>query len=52
MFQKRAESDTGWLFPVGDEVHALGYPDMFTDMLDSLEQNRKPQRDILRWLCC
>ncbi len=40
---EKAESDTGWLFPVGDEVHALGYPDMFTDMLDSLEMNKMPR---------
>ena len=40
---EKSESDAGWLFPVGDEVHALGYPHMFTDMLDSLEQNRQPR---------
>lgn len=40
---EKAESDAGWLFPVGDEVHSLGYPDMFTDMLDSLENNREPK---------
>ncbi len=40
---EKSESDVGWLFPVGDEVHALGYPDMFTDMLDSLEQDRMPR---------
>jgi predicted dehydrogenase len=40
---EKAESDNGWLFPVGDEVHALGYPHMLTDMLDSLEQNKLPQ---------
>jgi len=39
---EKTESDAGWLFPVGDEVHALGYPHMFTDMLDSLEQNKMP----------
>ena len=39
---EKAESDNGWLFPVGDEVHSLGYTDMFTDMLDSLEQNKAP----------
>jgi predicted dehydrogenase len=39
---EKSESDAGWLFPVGDEVSALGYADMFTDMLDSLEQNKKP----------
>jgi len=40
---EKTESDKGWLFPVGDEVHELGYPDMFTDMFDSLEQNRSPK---------
>ena len=40
---EKAESDNGWLFPVGDEVHSLGYTDMFTDMLDSLEQNKAPR---------
>jgi predicted dehydrogenase len=40
---EKTESDAGWLFPVGDEVHSLGYPDMFTDMLDSLEQNKMPK---------
>lgn len=40
---EKSESDAGWLFPVGDEVHALGYPHMFTDMFDSLEQNRQPR---------
>jgi predicted dehydrogenase len=40
---EKSESDAGWLFPVGDEVHALGYPDMLTDMLDSIEGNKKPR---------
>ncbi len=40
---EKTETDAGWLFPVGDEVHALGYSDMFTDMLDSLEQEREPR---------
>jgi predicted dehydrogenase len=39
---EKSESDAGWLFPVGDEVHSLGYPDMFTDMFDALEQGREP----------
>jgi predicted dehydrogenase len=39
---EKSESDNGWLFPVGDEVHALGYTDMFTDMLDSLEHDKMP----------
>lgn len=40
---EKTELDAGWLFPVGDEVHALGYPHMFTDMLDSLESNKQPR---------
>lgn len=40
---EKTESDSGWLFPVGDEVHALGYPDMFTDMLDSIELGKVPR---------
>ncbi|MCH7917078.1 MAG: Gfo/Idh/MocA family oxidoreductase [Planctomycetes bacterium] len=40
---EKAESDTGWLFPVGDEVGALGYVEMFRDMLDSLDGQKAPQ---------
>jgi len=39
---EKAEGDTGWLFPVGDEVHALGYAHMFQDMLNSLDNQTKP----------
>ncbi|MBN1293402.1 MAG: Gfo/Idh/MocA family oxidoreductase [Candidatus Latescibacteria bacterium] len=39
---EKAETETGWLFPVGDEVHALGYVDMFADMLDSLDGGGEP----------
>lgn len=39
---EKAESDAGWLFPVGDEIHELGCNHMFTDMLDSIEQGKKP----------
>lgn len=39
---EKAESDKGWLFPVGDEHVALGYVDMFTDVLDTLEQQQLP----------
>ena len=35
---EKAETASGWLFPVGDEVSELGYVDMFTDMFDSLER--------------
>ncbi len=39
---EKAESDNGWLFPVGDEAHELGYPHMFTDMFEALEKDREP----------
>lgn len=39
---EKAETNSGWLFPVGDEVHELGYSHMFTDMFDAIENNRQP----------
>jgi predicted dehydrogenase len=39
---EKAETDKGWLFPVGDEVSELGYIDMFTDMFHSLENQTQP----------
>lgn len=39
---EKSESSGGWMFPVGDEVAALGYTNMFSDMLDALEQEREP----------
>ncbi|HEX9185516.1 MAG TPA: Gfo/Idh/MocA family oxidoreductase, partial [Vicinamibacteria bacterium] len=39
---EKAETESGWLFPVGDEVNALGYDAMFADMLDGFEQKRAP----------
>jgi predicted dehydrogenase len=39
---EKAEVTTGWLFPVGDEVHELGYSNMFTDMFDAIENKREP----------
>jgi predicted dehydrogenase len=40
---EKAESNTGWLFPVGDELNDLGYNHMFTDMFNSLEQGKAPK---------
>ena len=37
---EKAETNKGWLFPVGDEAHELGYPNMFTDMFEALEEGR------------
>ncbi len=39
---EKAESATGWLFPVGDEVNALGYDFMFTDMFNSMDEGKQP----------
>jgi predicted dehydrogenase len=40
---EKAETEAGWLFPVGDEVHELGYVDMFTDMFESMDTRRPPR---------
>lgn len=39
---EKAESDTGWLFPVGDEEGELGYTPMFVDMFNALDEGRAP----------
>lgn len=39
---EKAESATGWQFPVGDEAHELGYTNMFIDMFNALEQGKQP----------
>ena len=39
---EKAESNTGWLFPVGDELNDLGYNHMFTDMFNALEKGNTP----------
>ena len=40
---EKAESNTGWLFPVGDELNDLGYNHMFTDMFNALEKGIAPR---------
>lgn len=40
---EKTEGNTGWLFPVGDEVSALGYSDMFTDMFNAIDECSTPQ---------
>lgn len=40
---EKAESATGWQFPVGDEAHELGYTNMFIDMFDAFEQGKQPK---------
>jgi predicted dehydrogenase len=39
---EKAEGDTGWLFPVGDEVGSLGYVAMFMDMFNSMDKGVAP----------
>ncbi len=40
---EKAESNTGWLFPVGDELNELGYNHMFMDMFNSIEAGTHPK---------
>jgi len=44
---EKAETEKGWLFPVGDEVHELGYTNMFSDMFDALDARREPMETFL-----
>jgi predicted dehydrogenase len=39
---EKAETEAGWLFPVGDEVSELGYVDMFADMFNAIDEGREP----------
>jgi len=39
---EKAETDKGWLFPVGDEVGELGYDNMFDDLFDSMDKAKQP----------
>jgi predicted dehydrogenase len=40
---EKAESNSGWLFPVGDELNELGYNHMFMDMFNAYENGRPPK---------
>ncbi|MEJ1236677.1 Gfo/Idh/MocA family oxidoreductase [Chryseolinea sp. T2] len=40
---EKAESNSGWLFPVGDELNELGYNHMFMDMFNSMEKGAAPR---------
>jgi predicted dehydrogenase len=40
---EKAESNSGWLFPVGDELNELGYNHMFADMFNAMENNARPK---------
>jgi predicted dehydrogenase len=43
---EKAESERGWLFPVGDEVSEFGYVDMFADMFNAMDERRVPQETL------
>lgn len=43
---EKAESNSGWLFPVGDEVNELGYNHMFTDLFNAIEQKKEPMENF------
>jgi predicted dehydrogenase len=40
---EKAESNTGWLFPVGDELNELGYNHMFAEMFRCIENGTSPR---------
>ncbi len=40
---EKAESNSGWIFPVADENQDLGYNHMFTDMFEAYETGNAPQ---------
>ncbi|MDH3245889.1 MAG: Gfo/Idh/MocA family oxidoreductase [Saprospiraceae bacterium] len=39
---EKAESDSGWIFPVGDELQELGYNHMFVDMFNAIDNGTTP----------
>jgi predicted dehydrogenase len=39
---EKAETVSGWLFPVGDEIAEFGYVDMFTEMFNAMDAGRPP----------
>jgi predicted dehydrogenase len=43
---EKAEGDTGWLYPVGDEIGSLGYVEMFLDMFNSMDAGKRPMEDF------
>jgi predicted dehydrogenase len=43
---EKAETNAGWLFPLGDELSELGFIDMFTDMFEAMETGRPPRETL------
>ena len=40
---EKAETNSGWVFPVGDELNELGYNHMFTEMFEAIEGKTAPR---------
>ncbi len=40
---EKAESDKGWIYPIGDELNDLGYNHMFADMFNALDDDTTPK---------
>jgi predicted dehydrogenase len=40
---EKADHDTGWVYPVADEVHAHGHDAMMADVVDSLRAGTQPR---------
>jgi Predicted dehydrogenases and related proteins len=40
---EKAETSSGWMFPVGDEVAELGYTNMFNDMFGCIDNGTQPR---------
>lgn len=43
---EKSESSKGWMFPVGNETSALGYLDMFEDMLNAFDSGNPPRENF------
>jgi predicted dehydrogenase len=43
---EKAETESGWIFPVGDEVSELGYVDMFTDVFNAMDRGGAPRETL------
>ncbi len=43
---EKSEANSGWMFPVGDEVNDLGYNHMFKDMFEAMEEGREPMESF------
>lgn len=43
---EKAETASGWMFPVGDELAELGYVDMFADMFEAMDAGSAPAETL------